>query len=153
MGGKYRFVIARSFPTMHSPTTASFLLWGLAGFTATALALGPRVAPAHAVPQLGDVATASAAPDALAWLLQAAPATDQRPAAPAATSRLKLSGILFSEDPAQSRALIQSGNEAPRLWATGAQLPSGETLARIEKKRVQLHAGTNSLELALPETP
>lgn len=72
--------------------------------------------------------------------------------APVSSGPYSLSGILYSSNPAASRAIVRA-NQNDAIYAVGDKLPNGQTIAAIERDRVIVttSAGREALPLPKPE--
>ncbi len=83
-----------------------------------------------------------------------APARETQPPRPPATPGLVLRGVVLSENPDKTRAIIGDAGGTDRAYAGGAELPQGLHLVAIHPDRVILEGGGQHKVLLLdPESP
>lgn len=133
------------------PKLVSFLLWSVAAFCAVGWGLHMPSTRMEAIAPLGDMPSISYQREDLQKLFtahaQARTVTAHSPQSSA--PRWHLDGIVFSNDPALSRAMVQVTPERSKAYALGGVLPDGAKLQRIGQRHIEvLHNGhTQTVQL------
>lgn len=130
-----------------TPKIISFGLWCLTGWVAAACVLGSLPSARQAAPIASELPAARISTADITTLFTPAGA---KPAPAVTAINVKLLGVMLSDHPAQSRALIQEGSALPKSYALHATLPSGGKITQIEKRGIELEQGAETLQLQLP---
>lgn len=137
---------------MKLPQIACFSLWGLTAFVAAGFALSLRAPALQPLNHMGDLEAVSYVQADIAKLFAKSSAVSTSDAVTTAPSTLRLQGIVFSNNAAQSRALIQTSHNTVQQFSLGSRLPNGGKLIEISKRQIIYDLDGAHQTLALPPT-
>lgn len=137
---------------MKFPQITCFSLWSLTAFVAAGFLLSLRTPPIEALNHIGNIDSVSYKQADIAHLFQKPAATLQPQTGPSQNDSMRLQGIVFSNIPSQSRALIQISGDNAKHFAIGSRLPNGGNLVEISKREISYEIDGVRKSLVLPKS-